>query len=181
QARDLAQLRDELAGPVGLQQRGGVVEQEPRGSELGQAAGRVDDRLVPAASVEEAGLELAPRLDDRLRRLAEVLDVVERVVQPEDVHAARRGARDEAPREVVAHRAGADEEPAAQGERKRRRGSRLQRTQPLPWALDAAADGAVEDAAAGDLEVCEARSVENLGQTEELRGGHEPCERLLAQ
>ena len=58
---------------------------------------------------------------------------------------------------------------------------RLERADALPRALDAAADGAVEDAAAGDLEVREAGAVEDLGQVEDRRGRDAAGERLLRE
>ena len=91
------------------------------------------------------------------------------------------GARNEAAGEVVADRARADEEAAAKRQRERRRRPRLERADALPRALDAAPDGAVEDAAARDLEVGEAGPVEQLGEAEQLGGRHEPGERLLAE
>ena len=94
---------------------------------------------MPAATIASAGL-------------AEVRDVVERVVQTEDVDPVLGGGRDEAAHEVGADGARADEEAAAQRQPERRRRARLQRADPLPRALDAAADGRVEDAAAGDLQ-----------------------------
>ena len=75
---------------------------------------------------------------------------------------AARG--DEAAGEVAADRARADEEAAAERQRERRLRARLQRADALPRALDAAADGRVEDAAARDLEVREAGAVEDLGE-----------------
>ena len=140
-----------------LQQRGRVVQEDPRRAELGQAPAGLDERLVPAAAVEQPGVELAVGADDRLGGLLQVLDVVQRVVQAEDVDAALGGAGDEPPREVAVDRPRADEEAAAQGERERRRRARLQRADALPRALDAAAHGGVEDAAARDLEVGETR------------------------
>ena len=91
------------------------------------------------------------------------------------------GARDEPPGEVAADRARADEEAAAQRQRERRRRPGLERPDPLPRALDPAADGAVEDAAAGDLEVREAGPVEELGEAQEIRRRHQAGERLLAE
>ena len=89
--------------------------------------------------------------------------------------------RDEAPGEVAADRPRADEEPAAQRERERRRRPRLQRADPLPRALDAAPDGAVEDAAARDLEIGEPGPVEDLGEAQEVRRRHQAGERLLTE
>ena len=164
-----------------LQERGRVVQKDPRGAELRQAPSRIDERLVLAGAVEQAGLELAAGADDRLGRLAEVVDVVQRVVQAEDVDAALGRAGDEPPGEVAADRPGADEEPAAEREGERRRGPRLQGADPLPRALDPAADGAVEDAAAGDFEVGETGPVQELGQAEKIRRRHQAGERLLAE
>ena len=96
------------------------------------------------------------------------VDVVQRVVEPEDVDAALGGGRDEAADEVAADGPRADEEAAAQRQRERRLRPRLQRADPLPRALDAAPDGGVEDAAARDLEVREAGAVEDLGEPEQI-------------
>ena len=90
-------------------------------------------------------------------------------------------ARDEAAHEVVADRPRADEEPAAQRERERRRRARLERADALPRALDAALDGVVEDPAARDLEVGEPRPVEELGEAQQIRRRHEAGERLLTR
>ena len=179
QARHLTQLGDELGGPVRLQERRGIVQQDPRRAELRQAASRVDERLVLAAPVEEPGFELAPRRDDRLGGVAQVVDVVQRVVQAEDVDAALGGAGHEPPGEVAVHRARADEEAPANGKGQRGLGASLESPDALPWALDAPAHGRVEDAAARDLEVRKAGPVQDLRDLEEVRRRHEPCERLL--
>ena len=86
-------------------------------------------------------------------------------MQAEDLDAALGRARDEAAGEVAADRARADEEAAAERQRERCLGAGLQRPDALPGALDPAAHGAVEDPAAGDLQVGEARSIEELGET----------------
>ena len=57
----------------------------------------------------------------------------------------------------------------------------LERADPLPRALDAAPDGRVEDAAAGDLEAGEAGRVEHLGEPQQLGGRHLAGERLLRE
>ena len=75
----------------------------------------------------------------------------------------------------------ADEEAAAERQRERRRRARLQRADALPRALDPAAHGAVEDAAARDLEVREAGAVEELGEAQQIRRRHQARERLLAE
>jgi hypothetical protein len=181
QARDVAQLGYELARAVGLEERRRVVQQDAGRAELGQPPRRVDERLVPAAPVEQPGLELRARADDRLRRLAQVVDVVQRVVQAEDVDAALSRARDESPREIAADGPRADEKAAADCERERRLRARLECADALPRALDAATHRRVEDAAAGDLEVGEAGSVEELREAQQVRRGHEPGERLLAE
>ena len=65
QARHLAELRDELAGTVGLQERRRVVQEQPRRTELRQPARGLDERLVLAAAVEKTGFELLACGDDR--------------------------------------------------------------------------------------------------------------------
>src|SRR5205085_8947130 len=99
---------------MGLEQRRGVVQQQAGRTELRQLPGGGDERVVLPAAVQETRLELLARVDDRARRAPEVVDVVERVVQPEDVDAALGGTRDEPPGEVVVDGAGADEKAAAQ-------------------------------------------------------------------
>ena len=91
------------------------------------------------------------------------------------------GARDEALGEVAAHGTRADEEPAAQRERQRRRRAGLERADALPRALRATADRGVEDAAARDFEVGEAGGVEDLRKAQQVGGRHQPGQRLLAE
>jgi hypothetical protein len=102
-------------------------------------------------------------------------------VQAKDIDAAFRRRRDEAARKVRTDGPRADEESPAEGHRKRGLRPCLERPDPLPGALDPAPDGAVEDAAAGDLEVCEAGAVQCLGELEQIRGRHPTGERLLGQ
>ena len=134
-----------------------------------------------AGAVDEAGVELAPGRGDRLARLLQVRDVVQRVVQAEDVDPALGGASDESPDEIAADGPRADEKAAAERHRERRLGAGLERANPLPRALDATLDGRVEAAAAGDLEVGESGRVEDLGQVELRRGRQHRRERLLSE
>ena len=181
QARQLVQLGDQLARARRLQQAGGIVQQHARGAELRHALRGLDERLAAVASVQQARVELAPDVDDRLGRVAQVLDVVQRVVQAEDVDAALGRGGHEAPHDVAAERPRADEEAAADRQRERRLRVRLQRADALPRALDAAMDGRVEGAAARDLEVREAGGVEHLRELEQRGGGHDARERLLSE
>ncbi len=181
QARHLAQLGDELTRTMRLQDRCGIVQEDACGAELRQPLRRLDERLVLAAAVEQARLELGARVDDRLGRLTQVVDVVQRVVQAEDVDAALSGARDEPPCEVAADRARANEEASAQGERKRCLRAGLQRPDALPRALDSPPHRVVEDAAARDLQVREARPVEELGEAQQIRRRHQAGKRLLTE
>ena len=129
---------------VRLQRAGRIVEQHAHGAELGQHLRALDQRLDlagAAGAVDEAGLEVALGSDDRLGRLAQVRDVVERVVEPEDVDAVLGRRGDEAAREVGVDRTRADEEAAAERQAERRLDARLERADPLPRALDAALDG----------------------------------------
>ena len=123
QARRLVQLRDELVRAMRLQRSGRVVEEHARHAELGQLRRLLDERLRlagRAGAVDEAGGELGARVGDRLGGLAQVRDVVERVVEPEDLDAVLRRGRDEAADEVGVDRMRADEEAAAQRHRERR-------------------------------------------------------------
>ena len=182
QARSLGHAADELPRLVRLEAAGRVVDQRARRAELAELPRLLDEHLhlaVVARAVNEAGVELLACGDDRLARLTQVRDVVQRVVEPEDVDAVLGRRGDEAPHEVRADGARADEKAAAQREAERRRRPSLQRPDPLPRALDAAPDGRVEDPAAGDLEAGEACRVEHLGEPQELGRRHLAGERLL--
>ena len=160
------------------------MEEHTGRAELGEPARLLDEHLglsALAGAVHQPGLELALRLRNRLGGVAEVGDVVERVVQPEDVDPVLGGGGDEPPREVVVDRALADEELAAQGEPEGRRRARLDHADPLPRALDAALDRAVEAAPAAHFEVGESRPVEDLGEAQDLRRRDTPGKRLLPE
>src|SRR5438034_3865489 len=147
EAARLTERADQLVGAVGLQRARGIVEEDPYGSQLGQLLRLLDEvlRLAGVArAVDEAGVELALRSSDRLARLPQVGDVVQRVVQPEDVDPALGGRGDEPAREISADRPRTDEESPAQRHREGRLRARLERPDPFPWALDATVDGAVE-------------------------------------
>src|SRR5262249_36590826 len=151
-------------------------------AELGKLLRALDervDRSLATRAEDEARMELLPRGYDRLARLAEVGDVVERVVEPEHIDPVLGGAGDETPDDVGGDRARADEEPAAQGEPERGRRPGVDRADPLPRALDGAPHGGVEHAPAGDLEVREPGTVEDLGDPEYLPGRQLARERVL--
>ncbi len=180
----LAERPHELLRGVRLQRAGRVVEQDAHRAELGQHLRALDQRLDlagAAGAVDEPGLEVAVRRDDRLGGLAQVRDVVEGVVEPEDVDAVRGGRSDEAAGEVGVDRTRADEEAAAQREPERRLDARLEGADPLPRALDAALDRRVEAAAARDLEVREAGLVQDLREPQLLGRRDPPRERLLPE
>ncbi len=184
QAARLADALDELGCSVRPERTGGVVDDDPRRAELGELARLLDERVhlaCDAGAVDEPGLELTLGRGDRLGRLAEVRDVVQRVVQAEDVDPVLGRRRDEPPGELAVDRPGADEEAPAQREPERGLDARLDRPDPLPRALHAPPDRAVEDAAAGDLEVGEPRSVEDLGEPEQLGRPHRSRERVLPE
>ena len=180
----LGDARDELARLVRLQAARGVVDQRARRVQVGELASLLDERVggaLSARAVDEPGVELLAGADDRLAGLAQVRDVVERVVQAEDVDPVLRRGGDEAADEVAADRARADEEAAAEREPERRRRPALERADALPRALDTAAHRGVEDAAAGDLEAREPGLVEHLGERQQLGGRDLPRERLLRE
>ena len=175
---------DQLACPMRLERARRVVQEHASRSEVGQLLRLLDEWLRLSASpraVDEARVELALGGHDRLARLTKVLDVVQRILEPEDVDPALGRARNEASREVTAHRTGADEKSSTKRHAERRLRPRLERADPLPRALDAAAHGRVEDPTARDLEVREAGAVEQLGQAEQVGGRHPPGQRLLAE
>src|SRR5207302_5760254 len=91
----------------------------------------------------------------------------------------RRG--DEAADEVVVHWTRADEEAAPDGQPERRLRAGLQRANAFPRTLDAAANGAVEAATAGNLEVREAGPVEDLGDQQLVGCRQATRERVLAE
>ena len=167
------------------QQRvGRVVEDHPRRAELRNLLRPLDESVDlsgAARAVDEADVELLAGPDDRLAGFLQVRDVVQRVVQSEDVDAVLGRAGDEAPHDVLGDGLGADEEAAAQRQAERRRRARIDRANALPRALDGAPDAGVEDAAARDLEVREARPVEDLRDPQDLAGRHLARERLLRQ
>ena len=180
----LANRLDQLADSVRLEGAGRVVHQHSCSAQLGEPLRLRDERVRLAGrarAVDETRVELTLGGGDRLARLAQVRDVVERIVQPEDVDAALGGRGDEAPHEVRSDRPRADQEAAAQRERKRRRRPGAKRADPLPGALDPALHGGVEAATAGDLEVREACRVEELGETQLRRGRHDAGEGLLPE
>ena len=139
-----------------LQGAGRIVQEHAHRAEIRQLCGLLHEGIGlagPARAVDEAGLELAAGPRDRVRRLPQVRDVVERVVQAEDVDAVLGGTGDESPDEVVVDRARADEEAPPEREAQGRLHVRPESADPLPRALHAAPDRAVETPAARDLEV----------------------------
>ena len=184
QAARLAEALDELLRHVREEPTGRVVQQDPRRAEGGHLSRLLDQRVdlaVATGAVDEPDVELTTRLDDRLPRLDEVRDVVQRVVEPEDVDPVLGRARDEPAHDVRRDGLRADEEPAAQGEPERRRRAGVDRADPLPGALDASPHGRVEDAAARHLEAREPGAVEDLRDAEHLARGDAPGQRLLRQ
>ena len=184
QAASFGERRDELVRPVRLERSGWIVEEHARGSELGQPLRLLDERPRLAAlarAVDQARVELTLRRDDRLARLTQVRDVVERILEPEDVDAALGRAGDESPREVAADGARADEEAAAERHPERCLRAGFQSADPLPGALDAAPDRRVEDTTSGNLEIREAGAVENFGEPEQVGGRDPPGQRFLAE
>ena len=184
EARRLPDALDELLGEVRQQRVGRVVDDHAGRAERGNLLRPLDERVDlagAAGAVDEADVELLARRDDRLAGLDQVRDVVERVVEPEDVDPVVGRAGDEPAHDVGGDRARADEEATAQGEAERCRRARVDRADPLPGALDGAAHGRVEDAAARDLEVREAGPVEDLGDPQHLAGGQLAGERILRE
>ena len=93
------------------------MQEHANGAELRQHPRPLDQRVDlarPAGAVDEPGLEVPLGGDDRLGGLAEVRDVVQRVVEAEDVDAVLGGRGDEAPGEVGVDGTRADEEAAAE-------------------------------------------------------------------
>ena len=108
QAARLSERMHEALRLVRKERAGRVVQQHAHGTELGQCLRALDEHVDLAGrarAVDEARLEVAVGRDDRLGRFAQVGDVVERVVEPEDVDAVLRGRGDEAAGEVGVDRA----------------------------------------------------------------------------
>jgi hypothetical protein len=94
----------ELPRVARVEGAGGIVDEDARRPELGDLVRPREQHVrLPhrAGAVHEADGELLTGRADRLGRLAEVCHVVQRVVDAEDVDAARRRARDEAPHEIA--------------------------------------------------------------------------------
>ena len=103
-----ATRRRARARRCGCSDAGRVVDEDARGAELRQLARLLDERLGlarVARAVDEPGVELAAGGGDRLGRLAQVRDVVQRVVQAEDVDAVLGRRGDEAARRSRRRRA----------------------------------------------------------------------------
>src|SRR5207244_10036495 len=118
---------------------------------------------------------------DRVRRLPQVRDVVERIVQSEDIDPVLGRGGDEPADEVVVDRSRPHEQPTAQRQAERSLDVALQGADPLPRALDPPADSTVEAASTRDLEICEAGSVEDLCDPALPGGTQPPRERLLPE
>src|SRR6266545_3403788 len=160
------------------------MQQHTRCAQIRQLSGLLHEGIVlagPTRAVDEAGLELAARSRDGVRRLPQVRDVVERVVQPKDVDAVLGRTRDESPDEVVVDRAGTDEKAAPEREAQGCLHVRLQGADPLPWALHATPDSTVETPSARDLEIRIACAIEDLRDSELLGRRQSPGERFLAE
>ena len=180
----LLQSLDELLRDVRKERARRVVDEHTRGAQVSEAPRLLDERVGlagAAGAVDEPDVQLATRADDRLAGLAEVRDVVQRVVQPEDLDPVLRRACDEPAHDVRRDRLRADEEPPAERDPERRRRACVDRADPLPGALDPASDRGVEDPAARDLEAAEAGTVEDLGDPQHLAGRHRARERLLRE
>ena len=100
----LPDAADELLRTVRDERAGRVVDDDTRRTELGQLPRLLDERVRLArasGAVDEARVERAARARDRGARLAQVGDVVERVVEAEDLDAVLGGAGDEAADDVA--------------------------------------------------------------------------------
>ncbi len=177
---------DELLRPVRYERSRRIVHEDPRRAELGELPRLLDERVGlrlarATRAVDEARVERAAGARDRSSCLAQVRDVVQRIVETEDVDPVLGRARDEAADDVAGDRPRADEETTAQRDAQRRGHAPLDRADPLPRALDAATHGGIEDPSAGHLETREAGLVEDLRDAEDLRRRQPACERLLRE
>ncbi len=183
-ARLLADPLDELLRQVGQERVGGVVDDDAGRTELGDLLRPLHecvDLADAAGAVHEPDVEFLARRGDRLARLPEIGDVVQRIVETEDVDPVPRRARDEPPDDVLGHGSGPDEKASAQGKAEGRGRPGIDRADALPRALDRPAHRRVEDAATRHLEVRKARTVEDLGDAEHLAGRQLARQRVLRQ
>ena len=132
-------------------------------------------------AVHEPGIHERSGLAHGRDRADEIVDVVQRIVQAEDVDSRLRSTQDETAHEIGVGRARADEERSPQRHHERRRRACLERADPLPRALHCPLHGSGEAAAAGHLERGVPRAVEVLGEAQDVRGRDAPDERLLRQ
>ncbi len=175
---------DQFLRPVREERAGRVVHDHARRAELAELARLLDERVRlrrPPGPVDEAGVESASDARNRRSRLAQVGDVVQRVVQPEDLDAVLGRAADEPPDDIAADGSRAHEEAPSQRDPERRRHARLDPADALPRALDTPAYRRVEDAAPRDLEAGEPGVVEDVGNAEDLRRREAPGEGLLRE
>ena len=180
----LPEALDELLRHVRQEAARRVVQEHACGAEVAQLPRLLDERVHlarPAGAVDEPDVQLAAGADDRLACLAEVRDVVQRVVQAEHVDPVVGRAGDEPPHDVGRDGLRADEEPAAERDAERCRRPGVDRADPLPRALDAAPHGCVEDTASRHLQAREPGAVEDLGDPEDLAGRDAPGKRLLRE
>jgi hypothetical protein len=182
QSRGLAHAADQRTGGGRIERACRIVQQHAIHAELGQPPRALHE---PAAArgvrVHEARVHAGAGLAHRRDRTQQVLDVVQRVVQPKDVDAGLRGAEDEAADEIGVRGARTDQERASQRHHQGRRRAGLEGADALPRALDRARDRAGEAAAARDLERGIAGAVEILGQSQDPRGRDTAHERLLRE
>jgi hypothetical protein len=161
-----------------------IVQHQVVCAQLRQPASLLDHagQVRHVARERQAGVEPAARLAYGGGGGGEVLDVVQRIVQPEDLDPALGRAEDEAADEVVGQGLRPDQEAAAHGHLQRRLpAAGGQRPNALPGALDSPMHRRFEAATAGHLHRCETRVVEDLGHLEQPRGRHRPHQRLLRQ
>ena len=170
QSARLADPLDEYARAARIEGAGRVVHQCSRSAELVQAMSALEEDVAfvrRAGAVHEPDCELFPGAANRLGSVHEVLKVVQRVVDPKDVDTALGSAVDEAPNEISRDGPRTDQEASTKRDPERCLTPRLQGSDSLPGAFDPAPHGRVEAAAAGDLEVCEPSTVEDVGELEE--------------
>ena len=170
QTARLADPPDENARATRIEGAGRVVHQCPRSAELVQVMSALEEDVafVPrAGAVHEPDCKLFPGAANGLGSVHEVFEVVQRVVDPENVDAALGSAVDEAPNEISRDGPRPDQEPPAKRNPERCLTPRFQSSDSLPGAFDPAAHGRVEAAAAGDLQVREPSTVEDVGELQE--------------
>ena len=170
----IQQCGDQLGSGVGREQPGHVLDGDGVGAHRHQPAGVLDVHLQVmhrTHGVADRALGVLAGGLDRRHGGLQVAQVVERIEHPEDIDAARRGARHEGLHHVIGVVAVADQVLATQQHLQRRVGQRsLEPLQALPGVLLEEAHAGVEGRPAPYLQRLEANGVERRAHRQHVVG-----------